>query len=440
MKGGDFFLEVKNKRKNYGDGRIKIIRNHGKEKYVYIYFVNGKRETKFADCTPEGLKYLKSFQDEQIRKRLDGIRGSEKNLENAIINYLQTYKLNRVRSSTYTRYIDTLYNINPNLLSQQFDSIIKEDIQLAINDIEFNKSISEAHKVLKLLNMVFEDAVDNDIIRKNPCRKITITKYKPTEKIIFSGEELKRIFSAIRFIKHSTIYHSMTHDYGMLFTFLLYTGTRVNEALGSRFEDIIWDDEPRIHIQRTIDSHHRGGGQKTNAPKTASGDREVPLHPVLVRKLKRIYPKNGKGYIFRTASGKALSSNNLYRTWEAIQRATARECPHCHTKRSNSWDCPNPNCKHHNTRRALKCSKCGTPRPISWICPTCGTDVTEIHKTIHCFRHTFISYLMNKNTPISIVKYIAGHSPKSTVTTDVYTHIPADYHKQLQQIVKKNRD
>lgn len=435
---GEFIMAnaVKNKRTNYGDGRIKRISNHGKDKYVYVYFVNGKRERKFADCTPEGLKYLEEFQKSQMRKRLDDIKGSNKSLEYTIIKYLQASKLNRVRSSTYTRYIDTLYNISPNLLSQQFDSIIKEDIQLAINDIEFNKSISEAHKALKLLNMVFDDAVDNDIIRKNPCRKIEITKYKPAEKETFSVAELKRIFTTIRFIKHSTAYHSMSHDYEFFFRYLLYSGTRLNEALGSRFEDIIWDNPPKIHIQRTIDSHHRGGGQKTNAPKTESGDREIPLHKILVKKLKQINAENRKGYIFRTSSGRALSSNNVYRTWEAIQRATARECPHCHTKRSNSWDCPNPKCKHHNTRRALKCSKCGTPRPISWICPTCGTEVTEIHKTLHCFRHTFISYLMNKNTPISIVKSIAGHSPKSTTTTDVYTHIPENHIEVLQKIVK----
>lgn len=422
----------------YGDGGLFDTVNHGKPCYLYVYFENGHKYRKFFSHNESGLKEIQKLIDFQRQKKSDGITGTEKTLEQMIISYLRRFKLNKIRSSSYQRYIDTLYNINKKLLNQKFDSIKLDQIQDALNEIEQRVSVAESKKAFILLKAVFRNAVDNDIIIKSPFRNLEAPTYKPKEKEIFSGPELKAIFSAIHYMRltHKT---NRTHDYDLLFTFLLYSGVRINELLAIRWSDITWGEKPFISIQRTLDSHFKGKGQKTNAPKTYAGLRDIPLHRKLVRMLSRIRPQkeNCDDYIFATESGLAMTSNNVYRTWYAIQRATARECPHCHTERPNSWKCES--CGNIVDHRAIKC-ECGNNRPKSWECPNCKTVITEVHHKIHDWRHTFISCLANRHKiPISIIKYLAGHSTYST-TLNVYTHKPDNYYDVLEASInhKKN--
>ena len=52
----------------------------------------------------------------------------------------------------------------------------------------------------------------------------------------------------------------------------------------------------------------------------------------------------------------------------------------------------------------------------------------------HSLRHTFVTKcIVDKNIPLSIVKYIVGHSTSTSITIDTYTHID-------QNVINKYRN
>lgn len=425
-------ITTKTKPHEYGHGGIRVITNHGKKKYQFTYFENGKKHRPLFNYNDDGLREAETFQAQIVQNKKDGITGTNKSLYDMIEKHLE-HKKKKLTEATLLRKTNTLfalYKLNEAFMNKPFDTISVTDIQSALNIVEINISTSEAHKAFILLNETFRDAVNNDIIRKNLCDRVERPVNKTSERTIFSSEEIVRTFSTIAYMKKDPMYHLTSRDYFTLFLFLFCTGTRINEALATKWEDIIWDDKPTIHIQRTIDSHHVGGGQITKATKTRAGNRFIPLPPRLIRRLKKIRPEKDAGYIFPTSTGTALDVHNFHRTWDAIFRATARECPSCHTKRPTTWKC---NCGNQVTHNAKKCSKCKGKRPDSWNCPKCGTVVAEIHHTPHEIRHTYASYLVNNGIPDTTIAYLLGHS-STNVLWSTYAHKPTNYYDQLTNL------
>ncbi len=401
----------------------------GEKKYYFSIAINKRRTRRFFPHTEDGLTAaINAYEDISQNKR-DGIVGTSDILEKVIIDYQQTYKRGNVKSSTYNRNIDAIYTIPEDLLSKRVDSITADDVQRAMNTIEDMLSSNAAIKAFDIINSSLRNAMNNRRIRWNPCTSVSRPRYSPKEKEIYTTDEILRVFRAIRYIHSSPVYHSIMHDYFTLYMFLLFTGVRINEALAIRWEDITWTpDAEEIYIQRTIDIHAKK--QTVTEPKTASGKRHIPLDSRLVRRLKKMRPsEDATGYVFSTRNGTALGYHNAWKTWDAIGRETARECPQCHTKRPNDWYCSHG---HHVTRRSLVCKQCGEERPQQWTCPNCKTVVAEIHRSFHTTRHTFCSFLVNAGVPIPTVQYLAGHA-SSTVTLDTYSHKAENYRQVLEE-------
>lgn len=409
----------------------------GVPKYYFSITVDKQRHRGFFPHNDNGLNTAINEYESILQDKKDNIKGTSDTLEKAIINYQQTYKKGKIKDSAYSRNIDTLYTIPKELLDKRIDKITPDDIQDAINTIEYMISSNASLKAYDIINSALKNAVNNDKIRKNPCISIDRPHYNPKEKEIYTTEEVMRMYRAIRYIRSNGTYHSIKHDYFTLFMFLLFTGTRINEALGARWEDITWTEgKEEIYIQRTIDSH--APHQTARTPKTTAGRRHIPLSKRLLRRLKKLRPngEESKGYIFATATGNALGYHNAWKTWDAIGRECARECPSCHEKRPNGWTCSHG---HHVNRRGLKCRECGEERPEEWTCPECGTVVKEIHKSFHTTRHTFCSFLVNKGVPITTVQYLAGHA-SSTVTLDTYSHKSENYREELERILTEQNE
>lgn len=69
----------------------------------------------------------------------------------------------------------------------KLEDIKKSDIQLVINDLVDYPNT--ANKVSMTLNQIFENAIDDDIIAKNPCRRIIKPKLETKEKRILNDAE-----------------------------------------------------------------------------------------------------------------------------------------------------------------------------------------------------------------------------------------------------------
>lgn len=101
------------------------------------------------------------------------------------------------------------------------------------------------------LHQLFDYAIKNDIVQKNPAKYLDIgEKVEPTG-AIFTDEEIKTLWK-----------HADTNQHAKTLLILIYTGMRVGELLDLRAEDLY------------LDENYAVGGNKTPSGR----DRIIPFH------------------------------------------------------------------------------------------------------------------------------------------------------------------
>lgn len=164
--------------------------------------------------------------------------------------------------------------------------------------------------------------------------------------------------------------------YKQFFNLLFFTGVRCGEALALTFNDL---KDGYIFITKTIESH---GKREITTPKTYSSVRQIKIDFKLEKdllKLKTFYSSNydfdNSFYIF--GGTKPLSPSTI------------------------------------NRRKILACNRAEI-RPI----------------TLHQFRHSHATFLIQNNIPVIEVSKRLGHSKVST-TLDIYSHTDLAQEKRV---------
>lgn len=179
--------------------------------------------------------------------------------------------------------------------------------------------------------------------------------------------------------------HITNEIYKQFFNLMFFTGTRPGEAMALRFSDLVNDT---ISINKTISEH---GKREIGTPKTSSSYREIiidkKLHKDLLN-LKNIYIDKYNDstfdyYIFGGIKPLSPTTINRYK---------------------------NNACKEANLR------------PI----------------TLHQFRHSHATLLLNKGLSIHVISERLGHSKVST-TYDVYTHADPTQEKRVYDTLNSMR-
>ena len=140
-----------------------------------------------------------------------------------------------------------------------------------------------------------------------------------------------------------------------------------------------------INIDKTIDSH---GKREIGTPKTFSSIRKIKIDKFLKRDLKQLiknYYKEGSGDLFLFGGLKPLSPTTI------------------------------------NRHKFSACNRCGL-RPI----------------TLHQFRHSHATLLLDKGIMINEISRRLGHSKVST-TLDIYTHTDFTQEKRVYNILCSSR-
>lgn len=160
--------------------------------------------------------------------------------------------------------------------------------------------------------------------------------------------------------------------YKQFFTFMFFTGCRPGEAFAVKFSDL---HNGYISINKNLTTK---GGRTLDTPKNQSSIREIKLDKVLYRDLldlKKLYDTEEDCFIFGGLKPLAPTSVNRY--------------------------------------KKMACSKMGI-RPI----------------TLHQFRHSHATLLLQSGMLINEVSRRLGHSKVST-TLDVYTHTDLTQEKRV---------
>ena len=237
---------------------------------------------------------------------------------------------------------------------------------------------STVNCIVNLAHHVFEDAVRDEIIQKNPfsvLKNLSKEKDEDGDLIVrdnnraLTAEETKWFLDAMK----DSFYYNAAR-------LLFATGMRSGELRGLKWSD--YDKKNNVlHIRRTA-SVDSGNSLCMNSPKTKHSKRDIPLNDEIIEIIEdhkenmrktqgNVVPMDG--YMFTSVRGLVVSRN-------VLKSAFFNACE--------------------------RVRKAGHPE-FKNISP-------------HCARHTFITDMLNSGENIYAVKAIVGHSPTASVTEGVY--------------------
>jgi len=238
------------------------------------------------------------------------------------------------------------------------------------------KSIRNIHGILsKCLNV----AVDQGLMKSNPCERVTVPKVVKTQIEPLTEEEQKAFLKAIK-----------AHRYSVLFTTLLFTGMRISEAIGLTW-DCIDFQKGTLKIYRQLQKRLKKDGGYTFAPLKNSKTRIVQLSPYIIDLLRKHKT---------TQQEKRLAAGEL---WQGFTNLEEQETAFVFT------DDLGQHLKQDTVRTDFK-----------ELCPDAR---------IHDLRHTFAVNSLQAGDDFKTVSESLGHAT-AAFTLDVYGHVSDEMRKQ----------
>lgn len=289
---------------NRSDGRYEIKITVGKN-------ADGKlvRKSFYSDKSKEDAK--RQAEEWQINKRVYEITGVAEEPDTSIWfvdwanKWLEVYKKPYVSENTYllTYKTNVDKHIIPFFKKYRLNDIKNSDVQ-ALFATKTKLSESTLDKIKLCLVGIFETAIENDLIYKNPAKKVIIVSNKEkSEKLVYNDTQIaaaKQFFISIM----------------PEVCLLLETGLRRGEMLGLKWSDIDLK-EKSLSVNRSI-ADKKGGGTIVRPPKWKSY-RKIPLSNYACDLLSNI-PNKGD-YVFPLSANQPQSPN----TWsQKLERCMER--------------------------------------------------------------------------------------------------------------------
>ena len=294
-------------------------------------------------------------------------------------------------------------HIDP-IIGDMYIADVKPDDARMVMIALTGKSASLQGKVLSVMRNMFENAVDNGVIDRNPCGKLKNTGYRSKTKPALSQDQIKTLLDAVK--------GTRAEPFIMLG---LYTGMRREEILALKW-DCVHLPKGKTHyisVQRALRWEH-------NQPvvndmlKSAAGRRDFPVPSCLSDYLSGLPNRDG----FVIGGETALSQTQYKNLWTIVERRKVGE----RTYRASRMETV--------TKVTFDRVK-GAKSRGGDFCYTIDFQVTP-----HILRHTYISNLILSGADPKTVQYLAGHAD-SRITLNIYTHLVDKHPDKLASYVSK---
>lgn len=210
-------------------------------------------------------------------------------------------ELNYIQETTYSRYIETLKQLDP-LHQMPLEHITEDDIK-ALFKRNLRYAQTTINKQCEMLMKVFREAVRRRLILVNPMESVRKPKSnKQTEKVrAFTVAEQKRFMTALSV-------ENPSYKNQMLLSLL--TGMRMGEINALKVTDVSFSTDT-ISITKTITRGEKGEPVLNIKPKTKNGKRIIPMVEDVRTILKNSIGKRTYGMIFKT-DGKLIRTSQIY--------------------------------------------------------------------------------------------------------------------------------
>ena len=346
------------------------------------HYIYGSSEEELFEKKKKAIKLLEDNEEKRVNPTLDEY------YEELTDRRRREQKGSTLRAqrSQYNTLSEVKLMNNVNLGKMRIKEVKKSDIEYVRTYLLKNgKSPENLNIIIAHLNHIFECAVKDDIITKNPIKALKKLR-RESETVNETKHRALSIDETQKFLKVAEDRKSI---YINCFKMMLLTGTRLGE-LGA-LNDIDFDStKGKLHIRKTISRDEAGSYYISKDLKTKSGRRDIPLVDEMITVMKS--QKELNLLIFGTESTDSLfrsSDNQLLREYTLN-------------------------------------------REIKRICKDAGVR----YFTSHAFRNTFATrFLEQKPWEIKMLSEILGHSDVS-ITYKYYAHVMDENKNKAMNEVK----
>ncbi len=344
-----------------------------------------KRVSKYAKTKEEAVKLLNqmSFVNDTSPNSFTRVT-----LGDWLDLCLEVYMKNTLKQSTYLSYESYIrVHLKPSLGNIPIQELTPRTLQLYYNykfEVE-GLSAKTITNINLFLHRALKFAVAEGYINSNPASSVNLPSGDRPQIIILTRDEQMRLIQG-----------SYQHRYGVFIRLVLFTGIRLGELLGLRWEDVDVQGK-RIYIRRTLNRLNKAK-KPTNpneptteiviqTPKSQNSIRSIPLLPQVLQDLQG---------------------------WQRVQQSDKQTLGDAYCE--SGFIVTNP-MGGYVEPRTFKDS-------YNQILQLSGLR----HFTFHALRHTFASRAMEQGMDVKTLSVILGHASVA-FTLDTYAHV-LDDHKQ----------
>ena len=229
------------------------------------------------------------------------------NFRDYALQWFDTYSAPNVATGTATQYKQCLQKyIIPLFGDFDIEDIKVDDIQRFFNQLDGAKTTK--HKPKVVLNMIFDSAVDDEIIKKNPAKssRLKIDGKASKDTPPYTVDEMKYLAAHLDDIQQEQdrIYLALQ----------MFHPLRLEEVLGLRWEDVDFKNQ-LLYIRRAA-THPTRNQPEIKEPKTEQSKRVIGLSKAAAVYLSEA--PNKRGYL--VGGDNPLSYTQVRRMCERIQR------------------------------------------------------------------------------------------------------------------------
>lgn len=373
---------------------------------------NGMYEFKWTDAYGKRHSVYSTDLDElRIKEqkielnKFEGIKEAPTTL--TVENLYETWKkLKRgIKATTLSNYVFAFESfIKPSFGKKRVIQVKRTDVRAFYISLleERCVSIGTVENVHNVLQQVFQYAVDDDILRKNPCDRVLKELKISYSELRSAKRQSLTLDQEVRFLKY--IYESELYRHWFpAFFIMANTGLRVGELTGLRWQDIDLDNGT-INVNHTLvyfnHRDNKGSYFSINTPKTENGYRTIIMTEAVknafvmekkyqeAAKIESVDEIDGyEDFIFINRFGHAQHQGTLNKALRRIIRDYNLD--------------------------AIKANKC-------------ESDDMLPHFSCHILRHTYATRLIECGSNLRFVQYQMGHSEIQT-TMDRYVSVTESF-------------
>lgn len=369
-------------------------------RYVYQYSdIYGKRKCIYANTLSDLRK-----QEKRINRDLDDnidTVGAEITLNEQFYRYM-SLKLS-LANSTRQNYLGLWKSRveDSHIGNKKLCDIRKSDILRFYNSLlDDGLKYTTIKAFNDLISPCLDLAVDDDIIRKNPCIGCLDGFRKDAKERISLTKKEQEVF--LNFIRQSKVY---SVHYPMIM-FMIGTAVRCGEAIGLTWDDVDFKNkEISINHQLIYKKTGNSYGFYADSPKTDSGVRVIPMTTEVCKSLIK------------------QRQNQLSKGWRTNVEIDGYSDFVFSTKNRN----PIMPSAVNNLLLNI----------VNKYNSTVG-DIELPHISAHSLRHTGCTRMAEAGIDPKVLQYIMGHS-KISVTMEVYNHVSAERNRKEMDKLEKIR-